>query len=65
MLVLSRMRGEAILIGEDIEVRVVAISGDKVRLGVTAPIEVDIDREEIREIINQQPPEDRAARRRA
>lgn len=48
MLVLSRFLDERILIGEDIVVQVVDIRGDKVRLGITAPPEVRIDREEVR-----------------
>lgn len=49
MLVLSRMAGESILIGNDIRVTVVQINGNKVRIGVTAPPDVQVDREEIRE----------------
>ena len=37
MLVLSRQRDQAIMIGDDIEVSVVDIRGDKVRLGINAP----------------------------
>lgn len=49
MLVLSRHADESILIGSDIVVTVVAIRGDKVRLGITAPAEVEVDRREIRD----------------
>lgn len=48
MLVLSRKVNEAIWIGDDIEVYVTAIAGDKVRLGVTAPRHLRIDRHEVR-----------------
>lgn len=48
MLVLSRQRDETILIGDDIRVTVVDIRGDKVRLGIDAPPETRIDREEVR-----------------
>lgn len=48
MLVLARMEGERILIGDDIAVQVVDIRGDKVRLGVEAPKDVAVDREEVR-----------------
>lgn len=48
MLVLARMKHERILIGDDITVRVVEIKGDKVKLGITAPNGVEVDREEVR-----------------
>jgi carbon storage regulator len=47
MLVLSRRLGEAIIIDEQIEIKVVAIMGQKVRLGITAPKHVSIHRAEI------------------
>ncbi|MFD1067693.1 carbon storage regulator CsrA [Oceanobacillus locisalsi] len=47
MLVLSRKRNEAIQIGEDIEIEVIAIEGDQVKLGIRAPQSVDIYRQEI------------------
>jgi creatinine deaminase len=51
MLVLARQRGETIVIGEDIEVTVVDVRGDKVRLGVNAPRTVQVHRKEIYEQI--------------
>jgi carbon storage regulator len=51
MLVLSRKRGEMITIGEGVVVTVLAIQGDRVKLGVVAPIEVPVHRQEIRERI--------------
>jgi carbon storage regulator len=47
MLVLSRQRDETIMIGDDIEVTVVDLRGDKVRLGINAPKEVSVHRKEI------------------
>ena len=47
MLVLTRRIGEEIVIGDDIRVTVVAIEGSKVRLGVTAPKDVAVDRKEV------------------
>lgn len=47
MLVLSRKRNEAIVIGEDIVIMVAEIRGDKVRLGIEAPRDVTIWREEV------------------
>jgi carbon storage regulator len=48
MLVLSRKRGELIQIGDNVFVEVVEVRGDKVRLGITAPPEVRVDRREVR-----------------
>ena len=47
MLVLSRRVGEEVVIGDDIQVVVVAVHGDRVRLGVSAPREVVVDRQEV------------------
>lgn len=47
MLVLSRHRDERITIGDDIEITVVEIRGDKVRLGIEAPKNVPIHRREV------------------
>jgi carbon storage regulator len=49
MLVLTRRVGEEIVIGETIRVMVVAVQGNKVRIGVDAPDSVPIDRLEIHE----------------
>ena len=40
MLVLSRMRDETIMIGDDIQITIVDIRGDKVRLGINAPSQI-------------------------
>ena len=48
MLVLTRKINETILIGDDIEIMVTRIQEGKVRLGITAPKHLSIDREEIR-----------------
>src|SRR2546421_12864976 len=58
MLVLSRQRDETIMIGDDIEITVVDIRGDKVRLGITAPREISVHRKEVYEAIRR---ENRAA----
>jgi carbon storage regulator len=47
MLVLSRKRGQSINIGDDIYVTVVAVRGDCVQLGVSAPKHVSVDRQEV------------------
>lgn len=51
MLVLSRQRDETIMIGDDIEITVVDIRGDKVRLGISAPTKVAVHRKEVYEAI--------------
>ncbi len=47
MLILTRRVGEAIMIGKDIEVRVLGVQGQQIRLGVQAPKDVVVDREEV------------------
>ncbi|MFC4023852.1 carbon storage regulator CsrA [Oceanobacillus longus] len=54
MLVLSRKRNEAIQVGEDIEITVLAIEGDQIKLGISAPKSIDIYRKEIYVDIQQQ-----------
>ena len=49
MLVLTRRIGETIVISNDIEITVVSIRGDRVRLGITAPQFVQVDRKEVHE----------------
>ncbi|MCG7313492.1 carbon storage regulator CsrA [Priestia flexa] len=51
MLVLTRKTNETIKIGEDIEVTVLSISGDQVKLGIKAPRDVEVHRQEIYEEI--------------
>ncbi|MBX3396907.1 MAG: carbon storage regulator CsrA [Phycisphaerae bacterium] len=58
MLVLSRQRDETIMIGDDVEITVVDIRGDKVRLGITAPPHIPVHRKEVYEAIKR---ENRAA----
>ena len=52
MLVLSRKKNESIIINNDIIVTVVEIRGDKVRLGIVAPKEVPVHRQEVFEAIH-------------
>ena len=47
MLVLSRQRDQSVIVGEDVEVKVVDIRGDKVRLGFIAPRQISVDRKEV------------------
>ncbi len=54
MLVLSRQKNEAIMIGDDIEIVVVDIRGDRVRLGIAAPQRIAVHRKEIYEAIRRE-----------
>lgn len=54
MLVLSRNRDETIMIGDDIQVTIVDIRGDKVRLGINAPQQVPVHRKEVYEAIKRE-----------
>ena len=47
MLVLTRKTNQSIMIGDDIEVSVLAVARDKIRLGITAPREVPVFRKEV------------------
>jgi carbon storage regulator len=47
MLVLTRKTNQSIMIGDDIEISVLAVSRDKIRLGITAPRDVPVFREEV------------------
>jgi carbon storage regulator len=52
MLVLTRKPGQSIMIGDGIEVQVLSVAGEKVRLGISAPREVGIFRNEVYERID-------------
>ncbi len=54
MLVLSRKRDESIMIGDDVEITIVDVRGDKVRLGITAPKNIPVHRREIYDAIQRE-----------
>lgn len=54
MLILTRGKGERIRVGDDIEVIVLGVNGSQVRVGIIAPDEVPIHREEIYQKIQQE-----------
>jgi len=54
MLVLSRQRDESIMIGDDVEIIIVNVRGDKVRLGITAPKHIPVHRKERYEAIQRE-----------
>jgi carbon storage regulator len=51
MLVLSRRKGEAVVIGDGIKVTVIDVRGDQVRIGIDAPRSVSVHREEVYELV--------------
>ena len=54
MLVLSRQKDESIIIGDNVEITIVDIRGDKVRLGITAPKDIPVHRREVYEAIQRE-----------
>jgi carbon storage regulator len=54
MLVLSRQRDESIMIGDNVQITVVDIRGDKVRLGIIAPTEISVHRKEVYDAIQRE-----------
>lgn len=54
MLVLSRQKDETIVIGDDVEITVVDVRGDKVRLGISAPRSISVHRKEIYDAIQRE-----------
>lgn len=55
MLVLSRKPNEIVKIGQDIEIVILEVHGDRVKLGIVAPAEVPIHRQEVHDRINSPP----------
>jgi len=54
MLILTRKPDEAIMIGDEIQVRIVAIKGNQIRLGISAPNDVVVHRKEVYERIQNE-----------
>jgi len=61
MLILTRRVGETVVIGDDVTVTVLGVKGNQVRLGVNAPKQVAVHREEIYERIQREQAENRTA----
>jgi len=59
MLVLSRQKDESIMIGDDVEITIVDIRGNKVRLGITAPRHISVHRREIYDSIQREKKEEK------
>lgn len=60
MLILTRRVGETVVIGDDVTVTVLGVKGNQVRLGVNAPREVSVHREEIFERIKKEQEQEEA-----
>lgn len=54
MLVLSRQKDQTIMIGDLVEITVVEVRGDKVRLGITAPVSIPVHRKEVYQAIQRE-----------
>lgn len=54
MLILTRRVGETLIIGQNIEVTVMAVNGSQVRIGIKAPKDVRVDRNEVRDRIERE-----------
>ena len=54
MLVLSRQRDQSIMIGDNVEVIIIDVRGDRVRIGITAPKEISVHRKEVHEAIRRE-----------
>ena len=64
MLVLSRQKDESIIIGDDVEVTIVDVRGNKVRLGITAPKNISVHRREVYEAIQREKGQKKEAQKR-
>jgi carbon storage regulator len=54
MLVLSRSKDESIMVGEEVEVTIIDVRGNKVRLGINAPRYIPVHRKEVYEAIHRE-----------
>jgi carbon storage regulator len=63
MLVLSRQKDESIMIGDDVEITIVDVRGDKVRLGIAAPKDIPVHRREVYDAIQREKSEQKEAKK--
>jgi len=57
MLILTRKSGQSVMINKDIKITVIDIKGNQVRMGIEAPRNVSVHREEVFDMINKEEPE--------
>ena len=57
MLVLTRKTNQSIMIGDDIEITILSVSGDKVRIGIEAPRDISVFRQEVYESKDESKPD--------
>lgn len=50
MLILSRKIGQSLIIGDDVEIKIVSIDGDNVKIGISAPKDISVVRKELLEV---------------
>ena len=62
MLVLSRQKDESIMVGDEVEITIVDVRGDKVRLGITAPRSIAVHRKEVYNAIQREKEEAEAGK---
>jgi len=53
MLILSRRKNESIMVGEEVQIMIVGIHGDQIRVGITAPKSIPVHRKEVYETIHR------------
>jgi len=63
MLILTRRVGETLMVGDDVTVTVLGVKGNQVRIGVNAPKDVSVHREEIYQRIQREKPENHGEQR--
>lgn len=56
MLILTRRVGETLMVGDDVTVTILGVKGNQIRIGVNAPKDVEVHREEVYERIQQEKP---------
>ena len=65
MLVLSRQKDESIMVGDEVEITIVDVRGDKVRLGITAPRSIAVHRKEVYNAIQREKAAEKEAEKEA